>query len=82
MKTTISAKRQVSVPKELCDQLNLQPGMQIVWEVVDGKLVGHPLPREGWRSLVGKHQAGGDLVRKLLAQRKEDRAREDTKLAG
>lgn len=81
MKTTISAKRQVSVPKELCDKLNLQPGMQIDWDVADGKLIGHPLPREGWRSLIGKHKTGGNLVARLLAQRKQDRERENRKLA-
>ena len=81
MKTTISVKRQVSVPKELCDKLNLRPGGQIVWDVVDGKLIGHPLPPDGWRSLIGKHKTGGDLVAQLLAQRKEDRERENTKLA-
>lgn len=81
MKTTISVKRQVSVPKALCEKLNLRPGAQIVWDVVDGKLIGHPLPPDGWRSLIGKHKAGGNLVGQLLAQRKEDRERENTKLA-
>ncbi|MCS7338584.1 MAG: AbrB/MazE/SpoVT family DNA-binding domain-containing protein [Verrucomicrobiae bacterium] len=81
MKTTLSAKRQVSVPKALCDKLNLQPGAQIVWEVQHGKLVGHPMPREGWRALIGKHKAGRNLVAELLKQRKQDRERENSKLA-
>jgi len=81
MKTTLSAKRQVPVPKALCDKLNLQPGTQIVWDVADGKLIGHPLPREGWRALIGKHKVGGDLVAELLAQRRKDRERENAKLA-
>jgi len=81
MKTTLSEKRQVSIPKVLCDKLELQPGAQIAWEIQDRKLVGYPLPKEGWRSLIGKHKGGPDLVAELLKQRKEDREREDRKLA-
>ncbi len=81
MKTTLSEKRQVSIPKKVCEQLELEPGAQIVWEVQDRKLVGRPLPKEGWRSLVGKYKGGPDLVAELLQQRREDRAREDRKLA-
>jgi antitoxin component of MazEF toxin-antitoxin module len=81
MKTTLSAKRQVSIPKQLCDQLELGPGAQIAWEVQDSKLVGRPLPKEGWRSLIGKYKGGPDLVAALLEQRRDDREREDRKLA-
>jgi antitoxin component of MazEF toxin-antitoxin module len=81
MKTTLSAKRQVSIPKQLCDELELEPGAQIAWEVQDSKLVGRPLPKEGWRSLIGKYKGGPDLVAALLKQRGEDREREDRKLA-
>ncbi len=81
MKTTLSAKRQVSIPKRLCDELELEPGAQIAWEVQDSKLVGRPLPKEGWRSLIGKYKGGPDLVAALLKQRREDREREDRKLA-
>jgi len=81
MKTTLSAKRQVSIPKILCDRLDLQPGARIVWEVQDNKLIVHPLPQQGWRSLIGKYKGGPDLVAELLKQRKEDRERENRKLA-
>ena len=81
MKTTLSVKRQVSIPKRVCDELALEPGAQIAWEAADGKLVGRPLPKEGWRSLIGKHKDGPDLVAELLKQRREDREREDRKLA-
>ncbi len=80
MKTTLSAKRQVSLPKELCDQLNLQPGAQIVWEVERGRLIGHPLPQDGWRALIGRHKHGSKGTVALLAQRREDRRRENRKL--
>src|SRR5258708_28761909 len=81
MKTTLSAKRQVSIPKRLCDELELEPGAQIAWEVQDSKLVGRPLPKEGWRSLIGKYKGGPDLFAALLKQRREDHETEDRKLA-
>ena len=81
MKTTLSAKRQVSIPKTLCDQLDLRPGARIAWEAADGKLIGRPLPLNVLKKLTGIHKGGPDLVAQLLKQRREDREREDRKLA-
>lgn len=81
MKSTLSAKRQVSIPKEICDQLSLQPGARIAWEAADGKLVGRPVPENVLATLTGIHKGGPDLVGNLLKQRREDREREDRKLA-
>ena len=81
MKTTLSAKRQVSIPKRVCDELELEPGAQIAWEVRDHKLVGHPVPANVLDKLTGIHKGGPDLVAELLKQRREDREREDRKLA-
>ena len=80
MKTTLSEKPVLRVDFDVF-LLELQPGAQIAWEIQDRKLVGYPLPKEGWRSLIGKHKGGPDLVAELLKQRKEDREREDRKLA-
>ena len=60
---------------------DLKPGARIAWDVEGHRLVGRPLPKEGWRSLIGKHKGGPDLVAELLKQRREDREREDRKLA-
>lgn len=81
MTTKLSEKRQVSIPKEVCDRLDLRPGSRITWEAVDGKLVGRPIPANVLAKLTGIHQGGPDLVADLLKQRKEDREREDRKLA-
>lgn len=81
MKTTLSAKRRVSIPKQICDELELEPGAQIAWEAAEGKLVGRPFPKNGWRSVIGNYKGGPDLVAELLRQRREDREREDRKLA-
>ncbi len=75
MKTTLSAKRQVSIPKQLCDELDLEPGAQIAWEAAEGKLVGRPVPTNVLEKLTGIHRGGPDLVAGLLKQRREDRER-------
>ena len=81
MKTTLSEKRQVSIPKELCDQLALKPGSKIVWETDNGKLIGSPLPENILDKLTGIHKGGPDLVARLLRTRREDYALEQRKLA-
>jgi bifunctional DNA-binding transcriptional regulator/antitoxin component of YhaV-PrlF toxin-antitoxin module len=81
MKTTVSAKQQVSLPKQICVSLDIRPGTQIVWETAGNKIIGHPLPPEGWRSLIGKHKTGRSLASQLRSQRKQDRAHENANLA-
>ncbi len=81
MTTTLSEKRQISIPKDLCDQLRVQPGTRIAWEVEGNKLVGRPLPADIIAHLTGIYQDGPDLVAGLLANRRKDRLMSDRKLA-
>ena len=81
MTTTLSEKRQISIPKELCDQLHVQPGARITWEVEGDKLVGRPLPGDIIAHLTGIYKDGPDLVARLLADRRKDRQMSDRKLA-
>ncbi len=53
MKTLLSEKRQVAIPKKLCDQLELSAGGQIDWDVRNGLLIGIPIPRAAWKKLRG-----------------------------
>ena len=81
MTTTLSEKRQISIPKQLCDQLQVEPGTRIAWEVEGNKLVGRPLPADVITALTGIYKDGPDLVSKLLANRRKDREMSDRKLA-
>ena len=81
MKTTLTVRNQVSIPKALCDRLELKPGMRIDWDVSGDKLVGRPLSDRAWTRLIGLRKQGPNLVTRLLKTRGEDRAREARKLA-
>lgn len=43
MKTTVSEKGQITIPKRLRDRLGLRPGTIIEFEEADGRLIGRRL---------------------------------------
>ena len=45
MKTTVSEKGQVTIPKRLRDRLGLRPGTILDFEESDGRLIGRKLVR-------------------------------------
>ena len=46
MKATVSKKGQVTIPKACREQLGIEPGAVLDFEVVDGKLVACKAPAE------------------------------------
>jgi AbrB family looped-hinge helix DNA binding protein len=54
MKTTVSEKGQITIPKRLRDRLGLPPGTVLDFEETDGRLVGRKLvPADHLDELVG-----------------------------
>jgi AbrB family looped-hinge helix DNA binding protein len=54
MKTTVSEKGQITIPKRLRDRLGLRPGTVLDFEEADGRLVGRKLvPADHLDELVG-----------------------------
>ncbi|HLO34446.1 MAG TPA: AbrB/MazE/SpoVT family DNA-binding domain-containing protein [Candidatus Deferrimicrobium sp.] len=54
MKTTVSEKGQITIPKRLRDRLGLDPGTVLDFEEADGRLVGRKLvPSDHLDELVG-----------------------------
>ena len=54
MKTTVSEKGQITIPKRLRDRLGLPPGTVLDFEESDGRLVGRKLvPADHLDELVG-----------------------------
>lgn len=53
MKTlTVSSKRQIAIPKEICEKLHIKEGDQLILEIKEGRLVLEPsfnIPRsQAW----------------------------------
>ena len=42
MVSTISTKGQTTIPEDIRKELSLQAGDRVVWELVNGKLIGTP----------------------------------------
>jgi antitoxin PrlF len=54
MKTTVSEKGQITIPKRLRDRLGLRPGTVLDFDEVDGRLVARKLaPRDRLDDLIG-----------------------------
>lgn len=54
MKTTVSEKGQITIPKRLRDRMGLRPGTVLDFEEADGRLVGRKLvPADHLDNLVG-----------------------------
>lgn len=61
MKSTVSEKGQITIPKRLRDRLGLRPGTVLEFEEANGRLVGRKLvPADHLEELVGiLHLPGG-----------------------
>ena len=42
MVSTISTKGQTTIPEDIRKELSLQPGDRVMWELVNGQLIGTP----------------------------------------
>jgi AbrB family looped-hinge helix DNA binding protein len=51
METTVTSKGQVTIPKQLRDALNIQPGAKVVWEVNEA---GEPVLRKAGDASEGR----------------------------
>jgi AbrB family looped-hinge helix DNA binding protein len=75
--TTVSAKGWVVIPKAIRDKHGLKKGSRVqVLEV--GQMVAIvPLPDDPVQALHGMFEAGPSLTQDLLAEREQERAREE-----
>ncbi len=81
-RTTLSAKGQVVIPKEVREQLGLQKGDQFEIDVAQDRLVLRCLPRK--RTLLeleGAFAGPDSLTGALLEERRQDLEREEARIA-
>lgn len=73
-RSTITSKRQMTVPKEVCDALDVGPGDKITWEVKGGR-VAVSTERPALWSLVGSVEGGPDDPVEAVAEARKRRGR-------
>lgn len=67
--STITSKRQTTIPKEVCDALDVGPGDKITWEVRGGK-VAITTERPALYALQGFIKHGPDALTAVAEARK------------
>jgi AbrB family looped-hinge helix DNA binding protein len=72
--STITSKRQTTVPKEVCDALEVGPGDKITWEVVGGRVAVKTDRPALWR-WAGSVAGGPDDPVKAVAEARKRRGR-------
>ena len=74
-KVTISSKGQISIPKKVRDLLNLSEGTKLTLQMRGREII---LSKDAaWKKLRGA--AGRDLMRAFAVEKREERAREDSR---
>ncbi len=77
---TVSAKGWVVIPVSIRKKINLKPGMKMVVDEVEGKIVLIPQSADAVDALFGKLAGEESLTKALMAEKAEDERREKAKL--
>jgi AbrB family looped-hinge helix DNA binding protein len=75
-KVTVSSKGQIAIPKPIRAALNLTEGTTLMLQVRGQEIVLSKEP--AWKKLAGA-AGGSDLMTAFAADKKEERAREDSR---
>jgi AbrB family looped-hinge helix DNA binding protein len=79
---TTSAKGQVVIPVDLREKIGIKPGDKVsVTLTSDGKVLIEPLPEDPVEAAHGVLRSESSLTGALLAERKQEIAREEAKAA-
>jgi len=68
--STITSKRQTTVPKEVCDALDVGPGDKITWEINGGRVAVKTDRPAFWRSARSVKCGPHDPVQAIAEARK------------
>lgn len=70
MQTTVSARWQTVVPREIRRALDIQPTSKLEWEVRGDVAVVRPIPADPVRAALGLWRGRGLTTEALLAERR------------
>jgi len=84
IKTTISSKGQIAIPKAVRERLNLKAGTEISIDVQGEALVLKRLVRNhpDWHTMRGMFRGGPDLLSNLTAERAAEIDRDNNRIQG
>lgn len=77
---TVSSKGWVVIPAFFRKKINLKPGTKMLVNEVDGKIVLEPQPENPVNLMFGKLAGGASLTQELLAEKREEKSREEGKI--
>jgi AbrB family looped-hinge helix DNA binding protein len=73
IKTTMSKRGQIVVPREIRERMGIVPGSRLEWRIIDGLIVVMPIPSDPVRASVGILKDRGLRTEDLLAERRKER---------
>ena len=76
MKTTVSVRGQTVVPQEIRERMGIVPQTKLKWQIRDGVIVVYPIPPDPVQAAVGILKGRGPTIDDLLAERRQERKRE------
>jgi bifunctional DNA-binding transcriptional regulator/antitoxin component of YhaV-PrlF toxin-antitoxin module len=76
MKTTVSVRGQTVVPRAIRERMGIVPQTKLKWQIVDGVIVVQPIPPDPVQAAVGILKGRGPTIDDLLAERQQERQRE------
>ncbi len=75
----VSVRGQTVIPKEIRDELGIEPGTKLRWRVRNGTLVVVPASHNPVRALIGVLKGKGS-TEDLLRERREERDEEERRI--
>lgn len=75
----VTVKGQVVIPSKIRKRLGIKKGTKVCFIERDEDVVLRPLTKDYFEKMAGLLQPGGQLTKRLLEARKQDRLREDGK---
>ncbi len=84
IKTTMSSKGQIAIPKALRERLNLKAGTQLAIDVHGEALILKRVVSEfpDWRTMEGMAQGGESLTKALMEERAAEKAHDEARIEG
>ena len=76
MRTKVSSKAQVSIPAAIRKEFNIKPNSQLEWIVENGLITVIPIVEDPVTAFRGRGK-GSYPTNRLIAERKEERRKED-----